>query len=329
MATTFNCLYGPSGTGKTEGAIARAIEALKRVDFNGTVRVYVGDGSKGNYLDTGLVDEGIIKICDYSGRPWPLTVMLNASQGYWPKTDDIKAPLEPLSPEDYNSTVMWIFEGLSTAGEYIMGDTQGGLAEQSGRGIKVGQDSPVQLRDVLLDNTGKAIAGSGPGTTFGGNPLAHYNFAQRRVLGWLERSRALPGEVIWTAHEKAGDDDLNGEKIIGPECAGKALSHKLPRYFNNTLHFTTATKIDKKQDGQTGRQINVESREFRLYTRDHYDPDGLVLGVKYKAVNRCRMPELLPDYLTGGKPGENINQFFEILEDAKKRYFDGLGLQKL
>jgi len=314
--TRHELFWGESGSGKTT-AILDLLAQFFRQHPDKKARVYVGDGSKSSYLDTGLVESGHIQLCDYSLRDWPISTMQDICAGRFPAdpNDPISKMLD-LTPEDFETIGFWVFEGLSTASQYLMGHRKGGLAEQAARGIKIGQDSPFQITDADTDTNGKYVKGSGTGRVYGGNPVSHYNFAPRQVLTWLEGTKTLPGWGIWTAHERAAED-LTGERLVAPEAAGKALSAGLSKYFGNTLHFTTALGTKKAQDSVTQKNINQSSLEYRIYTRDHFDPDGQT-PLRYRAVNRCAMPEMLPDFLTG--PG-SITTFYEILAKASlERY---------
>ena len=308
--------WGPSGSGKTAAIIEMILDYLAQ-NPNGIARVYVGDGSKSSYLDTGLVDSGRIQLFDYSSRDWPLSTMQDICEGKFPKDpNDPKSPMLAPTPDELKRIGFWVYEGLATGSQYIMGDKKGGLSEQSARGIKVGQDSPIKITDAELDSKGNYMAGSGTGYVFGGNPMAHYNFAQRRVLGWLERTKTLPGWVIWTTHERTSEDtSTTGEKLIGPEAAGKALTAGLPKYFSETLHFTIALGQKKQIDKVTEKNVSISKAEYRLYTREHFDPDGMTPLV-YKAVNRCMIPSMMPDYLVGENPGDNIRKFYAIMKEA-------------
>jgi hypothetical protein len=217
---------------------------------------------------------------------------------------------------------VWAGEGLAVAFKYIMGDVRGGLAEQASRGIKIGQDSPVFSVDAMLDKNGQPIKDSGPGTTFGGNPMAHFGFGQRRIEGIIERSKAFPNVVIWTTHERSAQDRISGEKMVGPEVGGEALTPAIQRSFNNTLHFVTASNIkDKVKDEHTEKLITDLDSEFRIYTRDHFHPDGSTF-IKYKATTRGGIPafdpktapEGMPLYLTSPTPGQSILDFYGILK---------------
>jgi len=81
----------------------------------------------------------------------------------------------------------------------------------------------------------------------------------------------------------------NGEKLIGPEIIGKAMTSWISREFSNTLHFTLATAVSKTTDKQTGKNVGSANQEYRVYTRDHFDPDGLTM-VKYRPSTGASSP---------------------------------------
>ena len=330
MAKRIECYYGQSGTGKSE-AIAAVMKQIYEQDGLGA-RAIIGDGSKATYIDRGLVDAGVVELCDYSVRPWPLTTFAYLCQGYWPAdVEDPESPLVPPKAGDLKKLGVFAVEGLSVGAQYIMGDIKGGLAEQAGRGIKIGQDSPVQSKDALFDKNGNAIKGSGPKIldangkpvdeiqSFGGNPVAHYGYAQRRLLANVERTKAFPNIVIWTAHERGAQDKVSGEKLVGPEAAGEAMTSNLPRVFNNTLHFVTAQKKKAKvKDEHTEQMITDLDVEYRVYTRDHFHPDGQYF-VKYKAVTRgVSEAEGMPLYFEHDTPGASILAFYQKVTDLQK-----------
>ena len=317
MATRIECYYGESGSAKSS-AVAALIEKVFR-ETGKSFRVYVGDGSAATYQDWGLCDVGAVHLCDYTIRDWPVTTLQQITEGMWPEDpEDPKSKMRKLTPEELAKNAGWVLEGLSVGSNYLMGNKKGGLAEQAGRGVKIGQDSPISIKDLDTGPTGAYIQGSGPGTTVGGNPPAHYNVAQRQMLTNIERSKQLPGIVIWSAHERAGEDSVTQEKVIGPEVAGKALSAGLSKHFNNTLHFTIATKVTgKTADATTGKSVSGVLNEYRLYTRDHMDPDGLT-AVKYKAVTRTPRPDMIRDYYVSAAPGQHLLAFYEDLAKARE-----------
>lgn len=324
MALRIDCLWGQSGTGKSEGAAA-VIEQIFKTDGLAS-RVILGDGSKATYKDRGLIDAGVVEVLDFSIREWPFTTMARLCEGWWPAdVDDPNSPLLAPKPDVLKKLGVFVVEGLSVGAQYLMGDVRGGLAEQSGRGIKIGQDSPVRSVDILYDAKGNAIAGSGPGTEFGGNPVAHYGFAQRRLLANIERTKVFPNLVIWTAHERSTQDKISGEKLVGPEAAGEAMTANLPRHFNNTLHFVSASrKKAKLKDEHTEAMVTDLDVEYRIYTRDHFHPDGNTF-VKYKAVTRgASEADGMPLYFTSDIPGQSVLDFYQKIADLRQARIDKL-----
>ena len=312
MAKRNEMYYGQSGTAKSENSLAviRAVAQLGK-----RARVYVGDGSAATYLDSGLVDAGIVEVFSWEGRDWPISTLNRMAEGYRPADpNDPTSPLVPATPKELSEIGVWVFEGLSVAGLYIMGDQTGGLAYRAGRGEKICQDAPYAIIDGETDRAGKPIAGKSE--VYGGNPLSHYGVAQKRLLGVLERSKALPGEfVIWTAHERSAEDKISRETVIGPEAAGGAMTSTLQRYFGNTLHHATAERRTKAKDEHTQKQVDELDVEYRIYTRDHISPTTMT---KYKAVTRGGLThEEMPQFLTSETPGEAILEFYNRLREAK------------
>jgi hypothetical protein len=99
----------------------------------------------------------------------------------------------------------------------------------------------------------------------------------------------------------------------------------LPRVFNNTLHFVTASrKKNKEKDEHTEQMITELDVEYRVYTRDHFHPDGSTF-VKYKAVTRgASEKEGMEQYLTSEEPGKAVLAFYQKLADLRKARVEGL-----
>jgi len=315
MANRTECFYGEPGTGKSEAA--NRVAELVATETGLTTRVLLGDGSRATYEDSGLIGANIAQVLDYTARDYPLSTLEQLCEGWWPEdVDDPRSPLVPPSTpakrttNDLSSVGVYIIEGLSVAGTYLMGDQKGGLAYRSGRGEKIGQDSPIRIVDGDVDRLGNFVAGSGPGGQFGANPPSHYNVAQRRVLTCVDRSKTLPMKwVIWTGHQRAVEDKISKEVLVGPEVVGGALTSQIQRVFNNTLHFVTAAKrVKGGKDAHTEKAADDLDLEYRIYTRDHYSPDGNVT-FKYKACTRGVSADVMPAFLTGA-PGEAIEDFY-------------------
>jgi hypothetical protein len=325
-AKRFEMFYGPSGTGKSE-AIARVARLIAE-QLGLRARVLIGDGSYATYDYAGLIEAGIVDVVNFAARKFPLSTMDLLLKGWWPEdTEDPDSPLIPPSttakttPNKLSEFGVYAWEGLTVGGFYIMGDQPGGLANRAARGEKIGQDSPIRVGDGEYKTVaGKvqfnpAFEGAGE---FGANPPAHYGVAQKRLSGLVQVAKMLPMEyVITTAHERAVEDNLSKEIIIGPEVPGSALTKSLQRDFNNTLHFDNpAKRIGGQKDDHTGKQVDDIDAEFRIYTRDHYSANGNIT-YKYRAVTRGGVTaDEMPLYLTGG-PGDAIEEFYMRLKKIR------------
>lgn len=324
MAKIFDCLYGGPGTAKSESC-ARLIEYVYRTTGK-TARLVVGDGSALTYEH--LVEANIAAMCEFGTRSWPMDTMQKLLSGWWPRPDtgELVPPgfvLEakdwpgPLWVNDISNVGVYVFEGLSVAGAYIMGCVQGGLAERAGRGEKIGQDSPIRIIEGEIDpKTGKPI--SGPGTSFGGNPPAHYNVAQRTILECLQRSKGLDVDyVLWTAHEadNNSEKDMNKESLVGPEVVGKALTGSIQRNFNNTLHCVTVSKKVKVKDPFTDKMIDGLTLEYRIYTEDHFSASGTTM-VRFKACTRGG-DSSVPQYVVSKEPGDGLLTYYTLLSKLR------------
>lgn len=317
MAKAFDLIYGEPGAGKTRSLIELILHVYNTTGKK--TKVYTGDGSYGFYEATGLVEKGIIDLMDFSVRDNPFETLQQIAEGMWPEdVDNPASKMKKLTPEQLAQVGLWIFEGAAVAGNYLLGTRKGGLAQRASAGEIIGQDAPIQFRDGDLK--------------VGGNAGAHYNVGQRQMLAAILRTKALPGMVIWTTHERMDDGERGGsfakgqggekvrltEKFIGPEIVGKAMTASISREFRNTLHFTVASKkVQNGQDATTGKTNYDEVADYRVYTQDHYDPDGIV-GLKYKAVIRSLDPSKVDAFYSADKPGQALLNFYRDLAESNK-----------
>ncbi len=321
MAKRFDLYYGAPGCGKTR-SIIELIEAVHK-DTGKKARVYVGDGSYEMYNNSGLVEDSIIELAQFNIRDNPFTTSQQIAEGFFPADPlDPKSVMVKPSADVFAKVGMWVYEGCAVMGQYMMGDAKGGLAQRAADGEVLGQDANVRI----IDNDEYKFAG---------NSGAHYNIGQRQLHTNILRSKALPGLVVWTTHERMDDGERGGafskgqvgdkvrltEKVIGPELIGKALTSTIARDFGNTLHFM---QVGKKEGGQqditTGKTAYVDKEDFRIYTNDHYDPEGIV-GLKYVAVARAMDPTAIKAFYSSpaSVPGKGLLDFYGDLEKANKR----------
>lgn len=288
-------VYGKSGSGKTTWWLKLAKHFWETEQKK--TRCYHGMGGEETIyaaIDQGAIPEEAIDVFDYTSCDYPIETAQACCQGQWANATTGKLEVQAI-PEDIG---LFVFEGLTPMANYIMGSKTGGLAEQAARGIKLGQDSPFQIKQ------------SPTGKSFGGNPPSHFGIVQRYILDFVEESRRLPGWIIWTAHERDAEDKITQERLVGPDVAGKALTSKIGGSFGNTIHLDSASKKVKKTDATSGKQVDQLVLERRAYFTEHFDPDAALL-TKYFANNRAFNPDRLPasGYITPPDPVE----FYKLL----------------
>lgn len=311
MADRFELVYGPTHSGKTTWWMSLAEKLF--YESGKKTRLYVGDFSLALVNEAGLIENGAVEAFAFTDRHNPLSIVKLMTEGYWP--DEKTGLMRPTT--DWSNIGMVVFEGLTVVAHYIMGSTPGGLADRAAKGEKLGQDSPFVVMEATLTGDVKDAQ------RFGANNQAHYSFAQGRMKDAIMRSKALPVPIVyWTAHERDSEDKYNGnEKLIGPDCAGRALTPHIPLWFGNCIHLTSATKRVKQKDPTTQREVDALVHERRAYLREHTDPDGLT-AVKYLAGARCPLVKdktgnwinPLPEYLSPPDP----LKFYSLLADARK-----------
>lgn len=304
----FDLYYGQSGSGKSKAAAQMALEIYKATGKK--IRVCVGDGSSVSYDQ--LIDAGIVECMEFTHRDWPFDVCQRITEGWFPK--DPMDPTSPLVEPTKNGALDiggYIFEGAAVMGAYAMSGIKGGLAWLSANGHKIGQDTPYVIPQGDQNSKGE-FTGDGPKTKFGGNPMAHYNVAQKLVTDSVQRSKMLSRYVIWTTHEAVNDPEKNQlvkELVCGPEVVGRSLTASFQRMFGNTLHFQTVTKKSKDKDDFTGRDVTELSLDYRIWTHDHFSPDNNTM-IRYKALTRG-VSEIQPYF-------DDILAYYDAVKNGQK-----------
>lgn len=262
-------VYGISGAGKTTWWLTMA-DAVHQSTGKST-RWYLADGG-GQTINMADVGDHV-KVMQFNLWDHPLETTQKIAEGYWPQNlDDPTSKLLPTSNTEWEGIGLCVFEGLSFGADYIMGDKVGGLANRMAKGEMLNNDASFKLKDGDL--------------FFGGNARTHYGFTQRRMLDLVERTRALPCHVGWTAHERKVEDEEYKDTWIGPDVSGKVLTTKIGASFGNTIHLHLVKKIVKgEKDSVTQKPVDKIIVDRRAYTRTHFDPEGGHF-VKYYANTR-------------------------------------------
>lgn len=275
-------VYGVSGSGKTTWFLRIALSIYETTGRK--TRWYLGDGGGETILVNDIDD--FIEVMPYNLWDHPLETTQKICEGWWPQDPrEPNSKLLPPSRDELKAYGLFVYEGLTVMADYIMGDRVGGLAERMSKGEMLNNDASFRIQDGALK--------------FGGNSRGHYGFTQRRMVDCIERTRALPVHVGWTAHERKVEDEDYKEVWIGPDIAGKLLTTKIGASFGNTIHLQSVKGGGSKvKDPVTGKMVESIVMERRAYLRTHYDPEGTHY-VKYYANTRLPIgvkdfPEWLP-----------------------------------
>ena len=313
--------YGDSQSGKS-----KALEMLAGHLFQQSgkkTRVYSSDGGQETYNDRGLVDDGVIELMDVSTRAWPMTVLKLISDFYFLKDPkDPNSKLVAPAVNLYETHGLIIYEGGTTIGNWLLSDVPGGLAWHAATETKFGG---IKDEDGVL-STEDDLKVEGDYNLQGANSPKHFMIAQRKIVTAVRTSKKFPGMVWWTFHPTVGPDKggggesgkfgaITGKKLIGPDAGGSALVSTIGKEFGNLLHFDQVTLPNKKELDETSKKtVTQVEKEFRVYTKRHYDPEATV-AIEYVAGARARVA----DYYVSKEPGDSILQFYQSVAEERKK----------
>ena len=308
--------YGHSMKGKSR-AIAELVEHIYGKTGKKS-RVYIGDGGVSTYHSTGLVEAGILEVVEFSHLPAAMTYLKAMTRGWAPKEDGVWAQPSP----DYmagKTHGLVIFEGATVIKSWLLGD----ISEKIAKGQKIGgvKDEGGELVTVDEKVEGLPDEWRRHGQVQG----LHHATAYRELERAIRTSTMFHGKVIWPAHPpeapdlpeggRSGQPGISpGKKLIGPDVCGKARAATIGSMFGNCLHFDTAMQKNREKDDLTGQNINILEPEYRIYTRPHFDPDGLEM-IEFRAGARC---EGLPLFYTHPEPGKAIIDFYRDSQEKGK-----------
>lgn len=115
---------------------------------------------------------------------------------------------------------------------------------------------------------------TGENSSIGINNMAHYGIVQSFLLdamwtsSWITRKGK---DVIWT-FSTLRSESTDAEQIVGMEMAGKALTPKMPKWFENTFRIVTITNGGKPehvlyiqpQPGATSSAVSFGNARYPL-----------------------------------------------------------------
>jgi len=271
-------------------------------------RVIIGDpGGATPFIDSGMVDEGIVQLFDFSYRQLAIADFRRLSRGYWPiqntkgeeyfRTDSYC--LTP--PNIWDRIGGYFIDSMTSVGRLLIShcsDQEGGL------GFK------------------EAWAYEEDGETIRGLQQGHYGIVQKEIYKLHAHGFAmLPIRFLgWTALVGKGEDKRDRSTKYGPQLVGNASTPEIPTWFNDTFHFE---KIIENREDANGVVTSMEKRV--AWFVEHPDKET---GIPYICGPRL-LPEIYREYLGVFKQGyiplglnRGIDKHYEFLEILNRKFRD-------
>ena len=260
-------IFGDSGDGKTAliGEFAKWVfkqsggkidPSTKRAVGGKRTRVYSADSGGWQTIQP-LVDVGIVEVVPMLLIPNAFSWIDKIAKGMVPVEKVMNGKKITSWEQKLEGIGCCAYEGITAFSDCLMQN----MADKAAAGINIGGDGAFNFTD------GDKIIGS--------NNRGHYMQAQSGVARAIATSQwMLPSDmyVIWTAMARRGEDE-NTSTVLGPQAAGKALTHDLPRWFVYTMRVSA----EPQEDG---------SVKHRLYLEDH--KDKMLKGAK--GLGNSRVP---------------------------------------
>lgn len=248
-------LYGDTDSGKsiqigvfakwlfqsTGGKIAKQADGTHKAIGGLRTRLYCTDEAGWRSVQP-YVNLGLIEPIDCRTFPHPFIWFDAISMGMVPNLQTKKWEKKP---DDHIGA--YALDGYTGTADALMQD----MSDAAARGVNIGGEGAFNFK------VGDAASGQ---TTIGSNNRAHYMQAQMRIvrnIGIANRLLNKPAYFIGTATARRGQDE-NISTVIGPQTAGKALVHELPRLFTYTFRLATMAN-------------DTTLPEYRLYFVSHLD----------------------------------------------------------
>lgn len=285
-------IYGETQSGKTSliGSFARDLHQR-----TGKITRLIMTDEGGTAAIAPEISEGIIEVVSMVADSLPQSNLMWLAKGAWPSESwpDNKGTLnKPIDIQALTAKVgMIVLDSLSSAAGLVMNFFVNS-------GMKVAQEV-VGLREEQ-------------GLKFGAPAMAHFGAVQQFML---QLTTALSGlnveKIIYTALESKGSDTVDGQIILGPLIAGKALTGVIPSRMNRILHLEIVPSANK------------EDRSYRIYFEPHVDktlgrvwPANLRMPLKLKGAIKAeaRYAKGYLDFQTG----DEVLELFSFCEGLMK-----------
>lgn len=271
-------MYGVSGSTKTSQCyqMVKYLHGTKKKPgpmYGKKWRMIHSDGGGyAPFVDSGMVEKGIVEVFDFSNRQFALADFRKLAQGYWPrvtsdggeyfrKDDNCKT-----TDEQWEGIAGYIIEGMSSTGEVLKTHISN---QREGVGFK---------ESWSYEEDGEVLTGL---------QMGHYDLIQKEIYSQhMKGFNTLPVSwLIYTSLLGTGVDKSSKETVVGPQVCGNAATPKAPQWFMDCLHLDKQRWMDK--DGTTQKEGMV------AWFTQHLDSSN---GMP--CLCKCRLlPELYPELL--------------------------------
>lgn len=311
-------IYGGSGSTKTSQLyhIVKMIHKQTRKKFR---LIHSDGGGYAPFVDSGMIDNGIVEVFDFSSRKSALADFRRLGEGYWPRwvkdgklySKQVDGSEEYFRTEDVCRTTPQEWEQI---GGYVI-------------------DGITSTAEVLKNHCSDQTEGVGfkeswkyeeDGYTFTGLQMGHYNIVQKEIHSRLTKGfETLPiSWLVCSALVGKGEDKQNRETIYGPQIVGNASTPQVPAWFMDCLHLEKMkyddipTKLKKDAKG--------ESKEGMVaWFTSHTDSNTQVPYLCKARIMPEMYPKLLEYFPYGFVPlgyKQGIDLYFQVLELLRKEH---------
>jgi len=299
-------MYGISGSTKTSQCyfLVKYLLSLSENKGKKFRMIHSDGGGYAPFVDSGMIDKGMVEVFDYSYREHALSDYRKLSQGYWPRqTQDgkeyfVKDSNCLTTPDEWKQIAGYIIEGMSSSAQTLITHCSN---QTEGVGFK---------ESWRYEEDDEVVIGLQQG---------HYGLIQKEIYSaHMKGFNNLPIQwLIYTSLLGKGEDKQKRETVYGPQVAGNATTPQVPSWFMDCLHLDKAKYADKNGTATEG---------VVAWFTQHVDAET---GVPYLCKARC-MPELyvkLLEYFPYGfvplgfKHG--VDKYFAVLEKLRKENLNG------
>lgn len=229
-------VYGVSGSTKTS-QMYHLVKYLHQKTGKQFRFVASDPGGMVPFEDSGMIEQGIVDVYNYSATPFALADLRRLGAGYWP----ITARVDGVMKEHYLKSIpecMTTPEQWEKIGGYVIDSV-------SGIGDALKHHASDQDTGVGFKESWKFVEDD---ETITGLTQGHYGIAQKEIHSRLTRGFAnLPVQwLLCTALLGKGEDKQSRESVYGPQIVGNAATPHAPSWFGHCLHLSRETYQDIK-----------------------------------------------------------------------------------